>query len=396
MQTSLRTQITDFMNTKTTDELVAIWHVHDTEEWQEVVFEIIEEILTERYCTIPPVPPKILCKRLLLEAGELFDNGELVTAILKCDQAVQLNPSSSEANDLLGNLYAEQGHYEKAVEFFRQSVILDPEQKEYWKDFLWVEAILKSNFEDSVEKQQLDQALEYANDEEPEKSLQECEKVKTCLPNIAVAYNYLGLIYQTLNQLELAIEAYAKATQLNPRFVPAWENLSYAKRFFEEEKYFCAARCSAEELQELSEMEFVMDGVDISDQVDSDDLIPGWYYLEGSAAIMPGTPGYRTRPGRSGYDQLDSEFELGRFEGIILKRLMTGKLRTDDPLSLFFMWNIGIVLYLPLFVLFAFLLMGNINHFISYLILFSPCWILGLAFIVNVFLSKFQRKEKID
>jgi tetratricopeptide (TPR) repeat protein len=394
MQKNLRAHIAENFNSKTTDELVAIWQTHDTNEWQEVVFEIIEEILTERRCILPPVPPQIQCERLLLEAWELFDNGELDSAMLKCEQAVFIYPVSSEANDLLGNLYVEKNQYEKAYEYFRQSVILDPAQKDYWKDFLWVETILHSNFEDSLEKQQLDQALEYAYGEEPEKSLEECEKVKTRLPNIAVAYNYLGLIYQTLNRLELAIEAYDKATQLNPRFVPAWENLSQAKKYLDQEKYFRAARRSSEEIRELSEMEFVMDCVDISDQVDSDDLIPGWYYLEASAIILPGTPGFRTRPDRSGYDQLDSEFEATRIEGIILKRLMTCKLRTKDPFNLLFIAFMGIILSLPLFGLIILPLWEPINYLMYYFILFSPSWIIGLAFLVNVILSILHLKDE--
>lgn len=393
MHHNQRAYITESLLNKSTDTLLEIWHNHDTDEWEEIVFEIIEDILTERLGTIPPPPPNLQCKRLLQEAENLFDNGNLEEALFLCKQAIQINPNSSDAYDLIGNIYTELSQPEDALDNFRQSILLNPEQEDFWKDFLWAEAQVNSDFKNSAAKQNLDQALEYIYDNEPEKALEMCEQVKTYMPTISIANNYLGLIYETMQQIELAIEAYTKATQLNPRFVPAWENLSHAKRYHEEELYIRASRRGSEDIQELSEMEFLMDGVDISDQVDSDDLIPGWYYLQPGAVILPGTPGYRTRPGRSGYDQLDSQFEEGRVEGIILTRLITCKLRTDDPFNLFFMANLAIILCMPLFVLFTLLLLEGVYHFFGYLILFSPCWIIGLAFCMNVILSIFHPKD---
>jgi hypothetical protein len=68
--------------------------------------------------------------------------------------------------------------------------------------------------------------------------------------------------------------------------------------------------------------------------------------LEGNN-ILRGWPGYRTRPGRSGYDPIDSSAEESHLEGIFLRNLFTLKLITRNPFYLFLMGFIGI----PLFVM---------------------------------------------
>jgi hypothetical protein len=57
-------------------------------------------------------------------------------------------------------------------------------------------------------------------------------------------------------------------------------------------------------------------------------------YLEKAVSMLPGWPGYRTRLERSGLDYLDSEFELAHMEGVFLRRLFTGQLRTSARLFL--------------------------------------------------------------
>jgi hypothetical protein len=60
-------------------------------------------------------------------------------------------------------------------------------------------------------------------------------------------------------------------------------------------------------------------------------------YLDEIAMTIPGRPGYRTRPGRSGLDPLDNRFELAYMEGLFIRRLITGRLRTHNVLYLVLM-----------------------------------------------------------
>ncbi len=53
---SLRGQIFDNMQLKTTEELLQIWNQNDQEEWSSLAFEIIREILIQRTGKIPDPP----------------------------------------------------------------------------------------------------------------------------------------------------------------------------------------------------------------------------------------------------------------------------------------------------------------------------------------------------
>ena len=212
-----------------------------------------------------------------------------------------------------------------------------------------------------------------AYEEEKDEALRKCEEAKSLLPDISIAYNYQGLIFQTIGKIQLAIEAYSTATRLNPSLSAAWENLSYA-----EEQYLLGSKRSSEDIKELSEMEFVTSDSSSANQQDKQELIPGWNYLGGSAYLIPGTPGYRTRPGRSGYDKLDTDFELARVQGIIIRRLFSGKFRTKNVFHLIMMTMMGLV--------FSFSIIG-VSASLFVLLNFSPYWITGFAFLVNVGLS---------
>jgi hypothetical protein len=105
-------------------------------------------------------------------------------------------------------------------------------------------------------------------------------------------------------------------------------------------------------------------------------------YMDDSAFLVPGTPGYRNRPGRSGLDYLDTQFEFARMEGIFLRHLFTGSLRASAPLYLYGMLLLGILCVAPA-------IMGLLFNapFNTYTI-FSWCYVavmapVGMALLVN-------------
>ncbi|GEM_PF-2000282 len=75
-----------------------------------------------------------------------------------------------------------------------------------------------------------------------------------------------------------------------------------------------------------------------------------------SAIYLLGSPGYRVARGRSGLGWIETQAELARFQGIMIRWLFVGKFyRTKDPLVLFSMIFVGIFLGgIPL----VFVLMG--------------------------------------
>ena len=271
------------------------------------------------------------------------------------------------------------GQLENAIINYQKAIQLDSEYQDAWKNMLGVELELEEAFEEFIVKQHLDNALEFAYSDETEKALAECEIAKPLMPSLAIAYNYLGLILQTLDQLEPAIDSYLKAIQLNPRFYVARENLANARVRWEEEQYHIFSDLSPVEEQETI-TEF-----DESEIQEGGEPIPQWLYMDKSAFLLPGWAGHRTRQGRSGYDPLETDFELARMEGVIIRRLITIKFRTHNPIYLLLMSFIGLVYCLPLLGLTE-LFQGNFFFFLP-LIIYCPYWVVGIALLINVLVS---------
>ena len=79
--------------------------------------------------------------------------------------------------------------------------------------------------------------------------------------------------------------------------------------------------------------------------------VPGWLYTAGKSFVLAGWPSHRTRPGRSGYDPLDTDFEQAHIEGVIIHKLLTRKFRTHNPVYLIGMTVFGLLSCLSLFLL---------------------------------------------
>ena len=203
------------------------------------------------------------------------------------------------------------------------------------------------------------------------------------MPSIAIAYNYLGLILQTLDRLEPAIEAYLKAIQLNPRFYPARENLANARVLWEEEQYLRMTNAALNENEEAieSNIEFARSPDD--EIVEGKNPLPGWRYLDANAFLLPGWPGHRTRPGRSGYDPLERDFEYAYMQGMIFRRLITRTFRTRNTIYLILMAFMGVVY--SLYGVLAFTLGKGYGVLMG--IISSPYLIIGIALLINVYLS---------
>jgi len=392
MSDTLRAQIYNNLIIKDTEELLEIWQSGDTSIWTEDTFEIVKEILVKRLGYVPPQSNEAQALRVLANVERHIDNNELEKALSECELAIQLNPNSAIAHNYRGEIYEEMGQLENAITNYQRAIQLDPEFEDAWENMRIVEAEIEEDFEQSLTKQHLDLALEYAYDDENEKALQECEMAMSAMPSIATAYNYLGMVLQTLNHLERAIDSYLKAIQLNPRFYAARENLANVRVRWEEEQYLQASNLVPNEDEQESETNTEFGESLDSEIVEGENPIPGWMYLDANAFLLVGWAGHRTRPGRSGYDPLDRDFEFAHMQGTVIRLLITRKFRTRDPIYLLFMSYLGLIYSLPLLGAIE-LLQGNLNY-IPFIIVYSPYWIVGIAFLINVYLS--LRLERTD
>jgi hypothetical protein len=103
----------------------------------------------------------------------------------------------------------------------------------------------------------------------------------------------------------------------------------------------------------------------------------------GISHFIRGWPGYRTRGGRSGLDPIDNDAEGGFMAGILLRRLVTGTLRTKKPLDLLLLAVVGICFCAPVFMAILEALRGNLLPIGAWVVT-TMAGTLGIAMLVNL------------
>ena len=97
MSEELRSQIYSNMNLKETDELLEIWQTNDRDEWSDLAFDVVRQILLSRISELPEQDEPVLeeesedkadddeeeedlvcprCKSTTLVKGEINSNGQ--------------------------------------------------------------------------------------------------------------------------------------------------------------------------------------------------------------------------------------------------------------------------------------------------------------------------------
>ncbi len=392
MDKTSRDQIYHTQNLKENADLLAIWQEHDLEEWEEETLEIIKEILVERLGYVPPYSIKYQVEAILKRDESDWEAGELEKVLSACNSAIELAPDQAAGYNYRGMILEEMGKPDQAAIDYQEAIRLEPGWKDAWDNLKSVEKVITAEFLQSAAKQHLDQALDYFHSEELQRALEECELARQTLPGIAPAYNDLGLTYEELGQLQSAIAAYLEATWLNPGFYAARQNLRNARVKLEEEHYHQAALENWEEAQDEGGP---LNGNEVSPNFEElpelhlpehIDPAPGWLYLDEADFVMPGWPGHRNRPGRIGLDYLDTSFEEAHMEGVMIRLLLTRRFRTHNLFYLAGMTLLGFLFCLPLIFGGVSLIQGD-WYLIFPLFIYIPISIVGIALLVNVYLS---------
>jgi len=105
--------------------------------------------------------------------------------------------------------------------------------------------------------------------------------------------------------------------------------------------------------------------------------------VQGASSSLRGYPGYRTREGRSGLDPIDNDAEGGHMAGVLLRRLMTGNLRTRNPLTMLLWAVLGMGCALPLLLAVLEALRGNLLPLAAWGLII-PAGLFGIALLVNL------------
>ncbi len=385
MSDDRRTHLNTYFNAKETDELREIWENGDPDEWDEQALEIVRIILQERLGEALPEPVARQIEQIIENVEKYIQSGELDKALSESERGVQIAPDLAASYNCRGQVYDELDRVDKALSDFQAAVRLDPGWKLAWGNLRSAEMYLENEFEGSASRSHLYRALEYADNDENEKALEECELARQGMPDIALAHNYLGVMLEMLGQLEPAIEAYLKAIQFNPRFYPARDNLAEARVRLEAALYDKRGLGEAEEAPEAEAMDGEISEAEIEEILQNDIPVPGWLFLDEKAYHLAGWAGHRTRPGRSGYDPLDTDFEEAHIEGTIIRLMMLRKFRTRNPVYLGMMAIIGLSFCLTL------ISVAAPPHIFWYalmlLVMTSPYWVVGILIMINVTLS---------
>jgi tetratricopeptide (TPR) repeat protein len=372
-----------------TGDLLEFWNSSNPEEWDNDVYEVVQDILVERQVAVPAISKTRQFEICFKNAKNHFQSEDFKNAKSEIDKAIKLDPTQPKSYILRGDIFYARKDYDPAIRDFQTAIKLDKESNIVWKKMRRTEKFLAEQFEASEEKQHLLTALELLYEGENQKASVECEKVKELLPPIAVAYNFYGLIMAEMGNLDSARDSFLVAVSLNRIFSNGWNNLRYVEEIVEEEKYFSII----EPQNSLSEpamdaSQLMGDSDQVMGEFDRAALLPQWVYLNKHSLIIRGWPGHRNRNGRYGLDPLDIYAEGYQILGIIIRKLFTFKFRTKNSTHLILMSVVGFTYFLPFFLtLFLIDDFKNLLFFIVFLTIFSVYWVPGLLLLINVGLS---------
>jgi tetratricopeptide (TPR) repeat protein len=341
------------LSERATADLLEIYQHGNLDDWDESVFEVVRQILTERAVSIPVPSVYVQVADLVREAAYLLDAEDWSGLLDRTNRIVELLPEYVDGYTLRSRALNELDQLDQALLNLQTSLHLNPNQPEVLDEWVAVmedlslqdeDRTAECDFEQTPAREHLDLALDLIHEDQTEEALAEIEIALACLPEIALAHNYLGLIYEEMDRVEPAMEAYRTAIHCNPRFFAARQNLANARIRWEAEQYRLAAQMepAEEELPEYTAEDWLAES-----PVGADNQLPEWFYLDETAFWLRGWPGNRNRSGRIGLDPLDYDFELAHMEGVVLRKLLTGRFRTHDAFDFLLMMLLGMYFLLP-------------------------------------------------
>ena len=171
-------------------------------------------------------------------AHALVENGKVEQGIRHYYQAIQFKPEYAEAHNNLGGIFINLGETEKAIKHYIAALQIDPSLVEAYNN-LGITLMQKGNIDAAIK--QFQKALQLKPDFiMAENNLKRALAIRRELateisrlqqflkdnPDNAELHFQLGNLYYRKGDQRQAIQQYKKALQLNPKFVPAINNLA--------------------------------------------------------------------------------------------------------------------------------------------------------------------------
>ena len=207
----LRQQTYETMDEMDTDELIEIWKEADHEEWTDLAFEVVQQILLER---IGKVPARELEEQELEQAGTAS-----APQVLPEPNPARVEPRTFNASHNLIALHCPDcgkaiGEHDRVCPHC--GVDLEAPLDE---------AQLQTLAAEYLEKAQ----NSYDLGRDFKSALEDCDQALEYTPNSAQVHNLRGLILDALGKTGLAIQEYKNAVRLDPGLADARDNLADAE-----------------------------------------------------------------------------------------------------------------------------------------------------------------------
>jgi len=175
----------------------------------------------------------------------LRELGQIDAAIKSYKQALTIKPDYFGAHNNLGNIFLELGQLDAAADHFEWAVAYKPDFADAYNNLGIVcrqrdqvyDAI--KNFEKAIDikpdyfqaHSNLGNSLQLIN--QMDAAVKCYEKALTINPDYALGYVNIGLVHQEKGQIDDAIKQYEKAISIKQNHAEAHHNLSYLKKFTE-------------------------------------------------------------------------------------------------------------------------------------------------------------------
>jgi len=129
--------------------------------------------------------------------------GQVTDAINQYREALRINPNDAKTHNNMGNAYAQRDWLNYAVNEYRQSLSLDPDFTDAYKNL----------------------AIVYCKQERFQQAIMQLRQAIVLKPKDAECYSQLGNVFQQMGNYNQAISEYNKAIKINPMLAEAYYGL---------------------------------------------------------------------------------------------------------------------------------------------------------------------------
>ncbi len=163
--------------------------------------------------------------------------GNIDSALLALERAVEINPMLSESRSNLGNIYLSKGRVNDAISQYREALRINPHDAKThnnmgnayvqrdWLNYAVNEYHQSIRLEPDFTDAYKNLAIVYSKQERFQQAISQLRQAIALEPKDAECYCQLGNVYQQMGDYNRAISEYNKAIKLNPKLAEAYYGL---------------------------------------------------------------------------------------------------------------------------------------------------------------------------